>query len=130
MSEQRPHDELSEVRDAAGLYEVKTRHAVPSPTRGRVTAKLFTNGRSQAVRLPKAFRLPGTEVHVYREGNRVILEPIETTPRDERGWSVDLWERLAELRCQLTPEDFELPPDPPPPPDDCATPFDGVEARP
>lgn len=41
------------------------------------TAKLFTHGRSQAVRLPKAFRLPGKEVRVRRMGRGVLLEPIE-----------------------------------------------------
>lgn len=41
------------------------------------TAKLFRHGRSQAVRLPKAFRLPGTEVRVTRVGRGVLLEPIE-----------------------------------------------------
>ncbi len=40
------------------------------------TAKLFMHGRSQAVRLPKAFRMPGTEVRVRRVGNSVVLEPI------------------------------------------------------
>lgn len=43
------------------------------------TAKLFMHGRSQAVRLPKAFRLPGTEVRVSRDGNKVVLEPIART---------------------------------------------------
>lgn len=33
------------------------------------TAKLLQNGRSQAVRLPKAFRLRGTEVRIRREGD-------------------------------------------------------------
>lgn len=42
------------------------------------TAKLFTHGRSQAVRLPKEFRFEGTEVRVSRIGNKVILEPMET----------------------------------------------------
>ncbi len=37
------------------------------------TAKLFTTGRSQAVRLPKAFRFEGSEVFIHREGERVIL---------------------------------------------------------
>ena len=46
------------------------------------TAKLFTHGRSQAVRLPKEFRLPGKEVRVSRVGNRVILEPIARSPDD------------------------------------------------
>jgi len=40
-------------------------------------AKLFLNGRSQAVRLPKAFQMPGKAVHISRDGNKVILEPIE-----------------------------------------------------
>ena len=46
------------------------------------TAKVFWSGRSQAVRLPKAFRFEGNEVRVRREGKAVILEPIE----DEWGW--------------------------------------------
>lgn len=37
------------------------------------TAKIFQNGRSQAVRLPKAFRFKGKEVYIHREGSRVIL---------------------------------------------------------
>ena len=40
-------------------------------------AKLFLNGRSQAVRLPKEFRMPGKAVHISRDGNKVILEPID-----------------------------------------------------
>lgn len=43
------------------------------------TAKLFQTGRSQAVRLPKDFRLPGQEVKISREGNKVILEPLNTS---------------------------------------------------
>jgi antitoxin VapB len=43
------------------------------------TAKLFQNGRSQAVRLPKAFRLTGKEVKISKLGNKIILEPIETS---------------------------------------------------
>ena len=43
------------------------------------TAKLFKNGRSQAVRLPKEFRFEGTEVKIRKEGEKVILEPIEKT---------------------------------------------------
>ena len=37
------------------------------------TAKLFSHGRSQAVRLPKEFRFTGTEVHVRRVGDDVVL---------------------------------------------------------
>lgn len=37
------------------------------------TAKIFQNGRSQAVRLPKEFRFKGKEVFIHREGSKVIL---------------------------------------------------------
>lgn len=40
-------------------------------------AKIFMHGRSQAVRLPKEFRLPGKEVRVSRDGDRIILEPVK-----------------------------------------------------
>lgn len=45
--------------------------------REKITAKIFKHGRSQAVRLPKEFRLPGTEVYVRRFGRGVLLEPAE-----------------------------------------------------
>jgi antitoxin VapB len=37
------------------------------------TAKLFQNGQSQAVRLPKEFRFEGDEVFIKRSGNAVVL---------------------------------------------------------
>ncbi|MBF0231562.1 MAG: antitoxin [Desulfamplus sp.] len=58
------------------------------------TAKLFQNGSSQAVRLPKEFRIHGNEVRIFKKGKHVILEPIETT------WD-SLFESLSEF-----PEDF------------------------
>lgn len=42
-----------------------------------VTAKLFMHGRSQAVRLPKDFRFPGSEVRVSRFGDGVLLQPLK-----------------------------------------------------
>jgi len=39
------------------------------------TAKLFTNGRSQAVRLPKDFRFEGSKVYIKKVGNGVLLIP-------------------------------------------------------
>ena len=38
-------------------------------------AKIFMNGRSQAVRLPKEFRFEGEEVNIRRVGQDVILSP-------------------------------------------------------
>lgn len=56
---------------------------------GKTTAKLFMHGRSQAVRLPKEFRLPGKEVRVRRVGNAVLLEPIEKK-FDVKAWRARL----------------------------------------
>lgn len=52
------------------------------------TAKLFRNGRSQAVRLPKEFRFEGTELSIRREGEAVILEPLRP-----RAWPKGYWRR-------------------------------------
>ncbi len=38
-------------------------------------AKLFTNGRSQAVRLPKEYRFEGSEVMIAKMGSVVVLLP-------------------------------------------------------
>lgn len=50
------------------------------------TAKLFRNGRSQAVRLPKEFRFEGDEVAIRREGESVVLEPLKG-----RVWPKGYW---------------------------------------
>jgi len=38
--------------------------------------KLFKNGRSQAVRIPREFELPGEEAIMRKEGSRIIIEPV------------------------------------------------------
>jgi antitoxin VapB len=43
-------------------------------------ARLFRNGRNQALRIPREFELPGEEVIMYREDGRLIIEPV-TKPR-------------------------------------------------
>lgn len=40
------------------------------------TAKVFWSGRSQAVRLPKEFRLDAQEVRIRWQGNNLVLEPV------------------------------------------------------
>lgn len=52
------------------------------------TAKIFTNGRSQAVRLPKAFRFKGNEVYVKKTSAGVLLIPKEDSIWD--GWEQNL----------------------------------------
>ena len=68
-------------------------------------AKLFMHGRSQAVRLPKEFRLPGKEVRVRRVGAALLLEPV----------GADLGAWLAGVRELADPgfPDREQPPVPP-----------------
>jgi antitoxin VapB len=61
---------------------------------GEVRAKLFTNGRSQAVRLPKEFRFEGTEVRVSAVPGGVLLQPIEHK-REPFKSAEELFERLA-----------------------------------
>lgn len=37
------------------------------------TARIFKSGNSQAVRLPKQFRVKGTEVEIFRRGDEIVL---------------------------------------------------------
>jgi antitoxin VapB len=71
------------------------------------TAKLFMNGRSQAVRLPAEFRFSGREVFIERQGDAVILLPKPV------GWD-DFFARASEVpadylahREDLAPEERE-----------------------
>jgi antitoxin VapB len=60
-------------------------------------ARLFRNGSNQALRIPREFELPGNEVILYRDGARLIVEPV-------------LKERnLLALLATLKPVDAEFP---------------------
>jgi virulence-associated protein VagC len=52
-------------------------------------AKIFSNGRSQAVRLPREFRFEGKEVAIRKEGETVVLEPVA-----KRKWPIGYWQRI------------------------------------
>ena len=86
---------MSEKRDAGGA---------PSAQR----ARLFRNGRNQAVRIPRALELTADEVTIYREDDRLVLEPVERRPS------------LAQVLSRLGPldEDFGDIHDPPTGPED------------
>ena len=56
-------------------------------------ARIFMHGRSQAVRLPLAFRLPGDRVRVRRVKNGILLEPMVT---DLDAWFAEL-DRFADV---------------------------------
>jgi antitoxin VapB len=59
-------------------------------------AKLFQNGRSQAVRLPREFRFEGDRVRIRRVGQGVLLEPMIQDPKE-------LFRRLDELNSEPFP---------------------------
>jgi antitoxin VapB len=59
--------------------------------------RLFKNGRSQAVRVPREFELPGKEAIMRKEGERLIIEPVK--PKS-----------LLEVLATLEPLDEEFPP--------------------
>lgn len=55
-----------------------------------MTAKIFENGRSQAVRLPKEFRVSSDEVRINRVGDVVILVPM-TSRWDSFAKAIDMF---------------------------------------
>jgi antitoxin VapB len=65
-------------------------------------AKLFQNGRSQAVRLPREFRFEGDRVRIRRVGQAVLLEPIIQDPQE---W----FRKLDELNSESFPSDRRQP---------------------
>lgn len=66
-------------------------------------AKLFRNNRSQAVRIPADWEFEGDKVRITRDGNRLVLEPVQELSS------------LREFLGSLEPmdEDFEIPDEPP-----------------
>jgi antitoxin VapB len=71
-------------------------------------ARLFRNGRNQAVRIPREFELAADEVVIYQEDHRLIIEPVERRPS------------LAQVLSGLKPlnENFLAIDDPPTTPED------------
>jgi antitoxin VapB len=59
-------------------------------------AKLFQNGRSQAVRLPREFRFEGDRVRIRRVAQGVLLQPLVQNPRE---W----FRKLDELNAEPFP---------------------------
>ncbi len=60
------------------------------------TAKLFRSGNSQAIRLPREFRLSGSEVYIKKMGNGVVIIPKE-----------DPWKMVEASVDKFTPDIFE-----------------------
>ena len=66
------------------------------------TAKLFKNGQSQAVRLPKAYRFEGEQVYVKRVGNGVLLLPYDDP------WQI-MWDSLDKFSDDIFADGREQP---------------------
>ncbi len=66
------------------------------PTQHVRRVKLFRDGRNQAVRIPVEFELPGEEALLRREGDRLVLEPVERRS-------------LSQILATLEPLDEEFP---------------------
>ena len=79
-----------------------------SPIGGKRAASLFRNGRNQALRIPREYEFQGKTVLMYKDGDRLIIEPMERKPT------------LLEVLAALKPidEPIEIADDPPPEPVD------------
>ena len=77
-----------------------------------LTAKLFTNGSSQAVRLPKEFRFTGNEVYAQKIGESVILVPKskawETFIEGINGFTEDYFYALENRHKDEIPSEREI----------------------
>jgi tRNA(fMet)-specific endonuclease VapC len=62
------------------------------------TARVFRSGNSQAVRLPKDYRLKGPEVEIFRRGEEIVL-------REKAEGLVRAFEILVDLPADVLPED-------------------------
>ena len=86
-------------------------------------AKLFWTGRSQAVRLPKEFRMPGKHVRIRRQGSAALLEPEEDAnpepPEPAASAIADSWAWLDAIEGKFSDDFFPhgAEPQPPRPPD-------------
>lgn len=65
-------------------------------------ARVFWSGRSQAIRLPKEFRVEDRDLLIARRGKALVLEP-RREPVDSKGWPKSFWKIFGAL-----PDDFDL----------------------
>jgi len=66
----------------------------PRKEAGMAIARVFKSGNSQAIRLPKEFRVEGPEVEIFRRGREIVLRELEANVA-----------RAFDLLCAL-PDDF------------------------
>ncbi len=71
-------------------------------------AKVFWSGRSQAIRLPKKYRLSCREVSIHREGDSLVLAP-EIEPTDALGWPISFRQLFGKLDADFDVGDRKRP---------------------
>jgi len=71
------------------------------------TAKIFTNGRSQAVRLPKEFRFDTSEVYIRKVGDEVVISAKKTSWKDFFNKKSSFGDDFLEERDNAFPQDRE-----------------------
>ena len=71
-------------------------------------AKIFMNGRSQAVRLPKEFRFDCDEVFVRKQGDEIVISPKQNTWDDFFDQSPAFDEKFMEDREQTEPQNRDF----------------------
>ncbi len=72
--------------------------------------KLFKNGRNQALRIPREYELPGDEAVIRKEGNKLIIEPVQRRSllKVIAGWK-PLPDNFPDVDADLLPlDDIEL----------------------
>ena len=67
------------------------------------TARVFKSGNSQAVRLPKEFRVRSSEVEIFRRGDEIVL-------REKSRGMARAFELIASLPIEDLAEERDLPP--------------------
>ena len=65
-------------------------------------ARVFWSGRSQAIRLPKDFRVDERDLLISRRGKKLVLEP-RAERVDDKGWPTSFWNVFGAL-----PDDFDV----------------------
>jgi antitoxin VapB len=94
----------------ATAYTVTEETTLATTTQTR-SVRIFRNGRSQAIRIPREFALPGNEATISRDRKgRLIVEPIKKPSVTEL---LDSWEPLSDEDAmppidKLTVEPFDL----------------------
>ena len=72
------------------------------------TAKIFMNGRSQAVRLPREFRFEGSEVYIRKQGDNVVISPKKPSWEDFFKQTTAFEQNFMEDREDNLPQEREL----------------------